>query len=196
MAFFKKPKKTDSIRGQLGGLVRQIGVEVVGELKETGKELLGMRSVEKIRSQQSEKSWADEWLKDHDKNKPPISEHTGGHSKVDVKQSFNQQDSKSLKQVQERLNQMYSQPSNQSEYGKQQQQEQQQASQSVYHKNWEERQQKNAEFSKAQNAQQRVSLAATGSKRKAGDWMKGAKRKRQATPQELNRAEFRGSKWQ
>ena len=195
MAFFKKPKKTDSVRGQLGDLVSTIGVEVVGELKETGKEMLGMRPVDKKQVETPEKSWADEWLKDQDKNKPPISEHTGAHSKVDVKQSFSQQDRESLKQVQARLNQMYRQASSQSEYGKEQQKKQQQASQSVYDKDWQERQEKQRQQSQTLG-QQSSALGVTGSKRKRGDWMKGAKRKRQATPQELNRAEFRGSKGQ
>ena len=195
MAFFKKPKKNDSIHGQLGGLAKQIGIEVVGELKETGKEMLGMRKVERSSPAQSEKNWADEWLKNQDQNKPPISEKLGEHSPLNLQQEFGKQEDRELRQVQAKLNQMYTQASSESEYGKAKIQEKQQANQPVYDQVWKERQEKQQQQQTTKVASS-PGLAATGSKRPAGDWRHGAKRKRQATPQELNRAEFRGSKGQ
>ena len=195
MVFFKKAKKSDSIRGQLGGLAKQIGIEVVGELKETGKEMLGMRKVERNSLAQNERNWADEWLKEQnqDPNKPPISDKTGGHSGLDLKEQFQKSQQQELKQVQARLNQMYSQPSSQSEYGQAKIQEKRQTNQPIYDQVWKEKQQQQQQAAKVASS---PGLAATGSKRKAGDWRHGAKRKRQATPQELNRTEFRGSKGQ
>lgn len=195
MVFFKKPKKNDSVRGQLGGLARAIGAEVVGELKETGKEMLGMRKMEKTQSPSLKKNWADEWLKDQDQNKPPISEKLGEHSPLNLQQEFGKQEDRELKQVQAKLNQMYTQASSESEYGKAKIQEKQQANQPVYDQVWKERQEKQQQQQRLASASS-AGLASTGSKRRAGDWRHGAKRKRQATPQELNRTEFKGSKGQ
>lgn len=196
MAFFKKPKKTDSVRGQLGGLVRQIGVEVAGELKETGKEFLGQPLEPKKPTSGSERDWAQEWLKDHSLDKPDISAKTGQHSTLDLQEQFRKQEDQELKQVQARLNQMFRQPSSQSEYGQAKAKEQQEAQQSVYDRVWQERQKKPQKEQQLAAKQPGPALAATGRRRTRGDWQHGVKRKRQPTPQELNRPEFRGSQGQ
>lgn len=180
MPFFKKPKKNNSVGGQLGGLVRQIGVEVVGELKETGKELLGIRPREDNQSREQEKNWADEWLKDKDPSKPAIADKTGQHSPLDIKSPLQKETQENLKLVQSRLKQMYTSSPKE------------QQTESAYSQAWKEDQEK-----KPKNSQKPASvLKPMTQKRKRGDWMGGAKRKRQATPQELNRTEFRGSKGQ
>jgi hypothetical protein len=180
MVVHKKPKNANSVFGQLGGLAKDIGIEVVSELKETGKEMVGLRKASE-NNRESQKDWAEEWLKDKDPNKPELSDKTGKFSPLDVKNQLKSEDQKELKQVQAKLSQMYKTASSKQE------------SRPVYDKLWQEEEQKKQE-AKKQAASKPADLMATGSKRRRGDWRAGAKRKRQATPQELNRAEFQGNK--
>ena len=183
MAFFKKPKSDSAVRNQLKNLAREIGIETVRELKETGKELIGMRPEVKNPSKTPDKDWADEWLKNKDPDKPPVSNKIGEFSSINPKQQLEKNDQQELRQVQAKLNQLFSQPKDQSEQAK-----------PIYDQSWKERQEKQQQQS--QQRQAAPALGATGSARARGDWRHGAKRKRQPTPQELNRTEFRGSKGQ
>jgi len=152
MVLIKKPKNSNSVRSQLGSLVRQIGIEVVGELKEMGKETLGMRP--------KEKNWADEWLKDKDPNKPEISKQVGQYSQIDPEKQFAAADQRKLKQVQAKLSQEFLKPPQKPE-------------EPVYDKTWKQRQEKEEEQAKKAAAAVKIPpLSATGSKRPAGDWMK------------------------
>lgn len=204
MVILKKPKSDKGVKGQLRQLVRELGVEVLRGTKETGKEvvmgftrlpgelLMGAQNIDKGKN-----NWENEWLKDKDKekNRTPISEKTGEHSNINPEGIQQKSDQAQIEQLQRRLsstlNQQFTKPSSTSEYGQEQAKKYQEEHKPIYEKIWGEREE--AQRAQAQRAQQSqgANLAATGSKRKAGDWRHGAKRKG-PSPQDLNRSEFAG----
>ncbi len=183
MAFYKNPKSNSSVKGQLKNLAREVGIETIRELKETGKEILRFGAESKNNQAKNNQNWAQEWLKDQGTNRPPISDNTGEHSTLDLKNQFGRHEQQELKQVQAKLSQLFSQ------------QKEKQTEKSVYEQSWQGRQEQ-AQQRNQKQMPSAANLQGTGSARQRGDWRHGAKRKRQSTPQELNRTEFKGSKGQ
>ena len=192
MVNLKVSKKNDSgVKGQLRNLIRDIGIETLSEVKELGKEMVrGVTMIDTSSTKTDQKSWQEEWLKDNDPSKPPISEKTGEHSKLDIESKLKQEEQRDLKQVQNNLRQMYSKPSPDSTYGQELAQDRQKENKPIYDKLWQEREEKR----QVGQRQHSSSVPVTTQKRKRGDWRGGTKKKRTASPQELNRAEFSGSK--
>jgi len=204
MAFFKKPKSDNSVKGQLRNLIRDIGFETAREVKEVGKEVIkgvtqlpvGLVSEARTAPGSGTGDWEKDWLKDADKEKSrlPLSEKEGGHSKINPSEIVKKDDAAEIERVKRQisgtLNQTYNRPSSASEYAQELARKQQAEQKPVYDKGWEEREEQKKR--QAQRPQTGVNLAATGSKRKAGDWQHGTRRKKGPTPQDLNRAEFAG----
>jgi hypothetical protein len=201
MVFFKKPKSNSSVKGQLRNLLRDISFESAKEIREVGKEVIKgvtMLPSELLTGAKSESSndWEKDWLKDQDKEKarPPLSPKEGGHSQINPAEFAKKNDQPEIEKVQRQLaqtlNQTYSHPSVASEYGQELARKRQSEQKSVYEKIWEERKEERERQAKAPQAA--ANLSSTGSKRQAGDWRHGTKRKRGPSPQELNRTEFAG----
>ena len=184
-------KKNDAgVKRQLVNLIRDIGIETLGEVKELGKEVVRgvtMLDTAPINSKNpDQKSWADEWLKDNDPSKPPVSEKMGEHSKLDVESKLKQEEQRDLRQVQNNLRQMYSKVSPDSSYGQKLAQDRQNENKPIYDKLWQEREEK----SQAGLRQQSTNVPIMTQKRKRGDWRGGVKKKKAPTPQELGRSEY------
>ena len=92
MVILKRAKgDTSGVKGGLRSIFGALKDESIEAFKETGKEIIKgvtMLPRDLIAGAQpgngeKGKSWEDEWLKDKDKNKPPVSEKEGEHSKID-----------------------------------------------------------------------------------------------------------------
>jgi len=171
MAFFKKPQ-SNSVKGQLRNLIREIAFETGRELKETGKEIIkGVTMLSLSTESVPEKNL-------HTKE--------GEHTKINPEEIAKKNDQAEIEKVKRQisgsLNQTYSRASSASEYGQEQARKYQSEHKPVYNKYWEEREEERRQ--QAQKPVTKVNLAATGSKRKAGDWRHGTKRKRGPSPQE------------
>ena len=198
----------NSITGQLRSLIRDIGVETVEGIKETGKEVLKgvtMLSSETVmkakiedlsmKDQKGDSDWAKEWLGDKEnKDKISISQQEGGHSNIDAKKTFAKQDKQKFERIgnkiQQSLHRQYSQVSPSSQYGQRLAEAEKAKQKSVYEKNWEEREQQKQITEQQQKS---VGLPQISGKRKRGDWMHGIGKKKQSA-QEINRSEFVGGK--
>lgn len=144
-----------------------------------------------------EKSWEDEWLKNKDKkDKPPVSDKVGEHSKIDPAKTFGEHDKRSEEAARSRiasmLNSRFTQASQTSEHGRAEAQKKQEENKPIYDKLWEEKEQEKKRR-EDQAAKQQGSVASPQGKTGRGTALVG-KKKRQPSPMELNRAEFRGAK--
>lgn len=144
-----------------------------------------------------EKSWEDEWLKNKDKkDKPPVSDKEGEHSKIDPAKTFGEHDKRSEEAARSRiasmLNSRFTQASQTSEHGRAEAQKKQEENKPIYDKLWEEKEQEKKRR-EDQAAKQQGSVASPQGKTGRGTALVG-KKKRQPSPMELNRAEFRGAK--
>jgi hypothetical protein len=214
MAFFKKPTTNSSVKGQLKNLFRDVTLEIGKELKETGKEMVkGVTMLPKelleglfspngastSSSDKKDKSWEEEWLKNNkdNKDKPPLSDKEGGHSKIDPNKPFEKEGKAQEEAIRRRLastlNSQYTRTSSQSTYGQQKQKEEQEKRTPVYDKLQKEK--KDRDDQQKQQAAQRGNnnLPAQSFKRKTGDWKHGTKRKK-SRDQSMGNNEFATSK--
>lgn len=196
MVILKKAKgDTSGIKGGLKSIFGAFKDEGIEQLKEVKKDIA--RSLTGDPGGDKPKSWEDEWLKDKDKNKPPVSEKEEGHSKIDPAKMMKGSDEQNLEATRRKiaaaLNSQYYRPSQTSEYGKQQAQKYQEEHKPVYDKQQQEAEQKRQQQQKAAAQQQGQGLAMpTKGTSNRGSVL--SKKKHKPSPMELNRAEFRGAK--
>lgn len=192
---FKTQNKTSQTKSPKG-LLRQIADESIEAFKDTGKDVVrGVTRLPKellLGIQAEEKGLSGE----KERRKPEIAEKEGGSTKLDLEAMFKNSDEKRQAEVRRRLeavlHQRYIRPSGASEYGQELARKQEQQQKPVYYQVWEEQQEKKKQAEKAEK--QGSGLPVISTMRKRGDWMRGLKRKKTASPQQLNRAEFKGGK--
>lgn len=129
--FFNKHKSKPAgsgVRGQLGQLGKDVGIETFKEVKKLGKEVakgiknipgefIGSRSTgaekdQKGQEGQKEKNWADEWLKNEKKDpNTKIAEKTGGHTQINPAKISEQQSEAETARIAARLHSLYSRSS-------------------------------------------------------------------------------------
>lgn len=98
---------------------------------------------------------------------------TGEHTKINPQKAFQEADRAEIAKIQAALHRTQTQtPPSQKE-------------ESIQDKKWREKEQARQELTKKQVAQP-VNLAATGSKRRAGDWRRGTKLKKGINPMEMH----------
>ncbi|MFA6005970.1 MAG: hypothetical protein WC775_05835 [Patescibacteria group bacterium] len=202
MVIIKKAKNDSGIRGGLRSIGSAIREESIEALKVTSKELV--RGVTMLPRDlltgalggepgADKKSWEDEWLKDKDKNNPPVSEKEGQHSKIDPAQMMKGSEEQKLQMARNRiasaLNSQYTHASSASEYGKEQAQKYQQEHEPIHVRLQREADQQRQQQQQAA-AQQPGPVGPPSGKTKG----RPGKQKHQPSPMELNRAEFRGAK--
>lgn len=188
MVIIKKPNDPSTVKGGVKSIFGALREESIEQLKEVKKDISRSFGSEPV-SGEKPKSWEDEWLKDKDKNNPPISEKEGGHSQIDPAKMMEKSTEKDLAAVRNRLNQQFTRASSTSEYGKEQAQKYQQEHTPIYDKIKQEEEQKRKQQQQAA-AQQQGPVGPPKGKPKGGL----GKKKHKASPMELNRAEFRGAK--
>ena len=206
MVILKKAKgDTSGIKGGLRSVFGAFKDESVEALKQTGKELVkgvtmlprdllvGALSGE---SPQDKKSWEDEWLKNKDKNKPPVSDKEGGHSEINPAKMMQGSEEQKLETARRKiameLNSRFTRSSATSEYGREQAQEYQKKHKPIYDQIQEEEKQKKEQQQRAAAQQQGQGLAMPTK----GTSTRGSvlsKKKHKPSPQELNRIEYRSS---
>ncbi len=158
-------------------MIREMGIETLDSTKEMGREVVRGFTGEKP------KDWADEWLKGDRRDKPPLSDKEGGHTKLDTQKIFGQEDAKKEAALRQRLQSaMHAQHT--------QGTARQENEPPAYTREWQEREERREQKQKAAAVSPGPALSFA---RKKGDWMRGLKRKK-SSPQQLNRSEFVGSK--
>ncbi len=193
MPIFSKPK---SQKGNIGVLKTLID-ETAEALKDTGRDLVrGVTMLPKEMLLGEAVSLTSE--ANDSSPKARISEKEGENTKINPAEMFRRSDEQKQEKVRQRLkmllNQTYTKPSVASEYGQELVRERQQKQEPIYDRLWREKQEKEKR-EKETKAQQATGLPVISTIRKRGDWMHGLKRKKGGgTPQQLNRAEFKGGK--
>ncbi|MEK9179305.1 MAG: hypothetical protein AAB893_02450, partial [Patescibacteria group bacterium] len=131
------------------------------------------------------------------KDKPPMSEKEGGHSKLDAEKTFGEHDKKSEEAARSKiasmLNSRFTQASQTSEHGRAEAQKKQEENKPIYDKLWEEKQKEKKRQEEQAAKQQQIGVASPQGKTGRGTALIG-KKKHQPSPMELNRTEFKGAK--